>query len=208
MTGFPAVTSATVFWIDHEYDQANSSDGISRYGAYIRQRIRTVFAECWSATGDDSGRERFAAAAWRTATTPVMVPGYVRRHPRITAAQVERNDWDGSLTGIVYLIIPWPDALASSREWQRGQWWRDWPAEPSFGTGRDVYTEPTGQDLTKHPYLMASATLAFPLHPPVLPAAPTGPRDELEGKARRAVAALVTELNHVITPVISALERS
>jgi hypothetical protein len=36
MTGFPAVTSATAFWIDHEYDQANSSDGISRYGAYIR----------------------------------------------------------------------------------------------------------------------------------------------------------------------------
>src|SRR5215469_18526947 len=91
MTGFPTVTSATAFWIDHEYDQANSSDGISRYGAYIRQRISTSFAECWNGTSGDSGRERFAAAAWRTATSPVMVPGYVRRHPRLTGAQVERK---------------------------------------------------------------------------------------------------------------------
>jgi hypothetical protein len=208
MTSLPPVSSATAFWIDHEYDRDKASDGISRYGAYIRQRISTSFAACWNGTPGDSGRERFAAAVWRTATSSVMVPGYVRRHPRITGAQVERNEWDGSLTGIVELIIPWPDALASSREWRPGQWWQDWPTEPSFGTGREVYTEPTGEALTKHPYLMASAALAFPLHPQALPAAPTGPRDDLEGKARRAVAALVTELNHVITPVISALEQS
>ena len=42
---------AAAFWIDYDYDRENASDGISRYGAYVRQS--TSLAECWDGTWDD-----------------------------------------------------------------------------------------------------------------------------------------------------------
>ena len=71
------------FWIDYDYDRENASDGVSRYGAYVRQS--STLAESWDGTWDDAQvrQARFAEAAWATATTPVMSPGFVRRHPRV-----------------------------------------------------------------------------------------------------------------------------
>ncbi len=42
-------------------------------------------------------------AAWATATTPVMSPGFVRRHPRVIDATIRFNAWDATLTGSVQL---------------------------------------------------------------------------------------------------------
>src|SRR5258707_9312525 len=53
-----------------------------------------------------------AVFAWRGATPPVMSPGYVRRHPRILSARLERADWDSSLTAHVDLVIPQPPSLS------------------------------------------------------------------------------------------------
>ena len=50
--------------------------------------------------------------AWRRATPLVMSPGYVRRHPRILSARLERADWDSSLTAHVDLVIPQPRSLS------------------------------------------------------------------------------------------------
>jgi hypothetical protein len=33
------------FWIDYDYDRENASDGISRYGAYVRRS--STLAESW-----------------------------------------------------------------------------------------------------------------------------------------------------------------
>ena len=50
--------------------------------------------------------------------------------------------------------------------------------------------------------------MLFPLPPAGLPAAPDGPDDRLEGKARTAAEALVAAMNTAVTPVIGALERA
>ena len=48
------------FWIDHDYDRDRASDGVSRYGAYVRDRGH-LFAEIWDGTFESSLTERFAA---------------------------------------------------------------------------------------------------------------------------------------------------
>jgi hypothetical protein len=135
-----------------------------------------------------------------------MSPGYVRRHPRVISAHVEFNAWDGTLTGTVELVTPWPQPLARSRDWQQGTWWHDWPAD-SRG-GRDIFCEPNEQDLAAHAYLMASARLEFPLRLAARPPVPSGWRDNLEVAARETVATLVVVMNGVVAPVIETLERS
>ena len=194
------------FWIDYDYDRENASDGISRYGAYVRRS--SALAESWDGTWDDAQvrQARFAEAAWATATTPVMSPGFVRRHPRVISAVVQFNAWDATLAGSVQLVTPWPHALASSRDWRRDVWWQDWPMETLGGVR---WREPGEHELTGHAYLMASAWLVFPLRVPAgLPPAPSGPDDCVEAAAQEAVATLVRAMNAVVVPVIETLERS
>jgi hypothetical protein len=192
------------FWIDQEYDRDQASDGISRYGAYVRRS--SELAESWDGTWDDlqTRQARFAEAAWATATTPVMSPGFIRRHPRVIAAAVQVNTWDATLIGNVRLITPWPRPLTTSRAWQLGQWWQDWPAE---SRGEQRWREPDERELAGHAYLMASAWLCFPLRLS-LPQPPSGPADSVEATACKTVAALVQAMNAVIVPVIQTLEQS
>jgi hypothetical protein len=203
--GRPAMTGT--FWIDHDYDRDRASDGISRYGAYVRDR-RHLFAEIWDGTFESSLTERFAALAWQIATGPVMSPGYVRRHSRVIGAAVEVSDWDGALIAAVDLVIPQPGPLRWARV-ATGGIWRDWPADTLAGPPR--YYEPSGQDLASSPYLLASASLRFTVPPGRLPHPPAGPgnaRHALVETARDAVRELAGELNQILDPVIETLERS
>lgn len=200
------VAGGAAFWIDYDDDQERASDGLSRYGAYVRQS--SALAESWDGTWDDPlvRQARFAEAAWATATGPVMSPGFVRRHPRVICAVVQFNAWDATLNGLVQVIAPWPHALAGSRDWRRDVWWQDWQTEPLGGAR---WREPDEQELTGHAYLMTSAWLVFPLHSPAgLPPAPSGPDDSVEAAARKAVATLVGMMNAIVMPVIETLERS
>ena len=159
--------------------------------------------------GDPGTRQvRFAAAAWSTATGPVMAPGYVRHHPRVLAGKVACNAWDGTLNGLVRLVTPWPQPLAQSRAWHSaGSWWEDWPSQP-YGGDTVSYREPDDDETAARRYLMASAALIFPLSARALPAAPAGPRDDVEDRAREAVRVLTRAMNGVVAPVIELLERS
>ena len=148
----------------------------------------------------------FAATAWRVATGPVMAPGYVRFHSRILDARLGRNNWDGSMTATVTLATPWTRPLASSPEWQRGAHWRNWPVTRDFGTDDVTYHEPAEQDLTRSAYAMTSVRLAFSLPDRGLPTPPPGPTEALEITARKAVAGMVEALNHIVTPVIQAMD--
>lgn len=199
-------TSAAPFWVDEDYDRAHASDGVSRYGSYVRDRLNGLFAECWDGTfAEPSSRlVEFASAAWRTATGPVMAPGYVRFHSRVLDAQVGRSQWDGSLIAAVSLVAPWPAALTGSSEWRLGRCWRDWPTERR-GDGY-VFVDPTERDVTRHPFMQASLALAFPVPVDRLPAAPEAAGDGVEDRARQAVECLVVELNHVVGPVLGVLE--
>lgn len=193
------------FWIDADYDREYASDGKSRFGAYVRQNIKG-FAECWDGTWDEALHVRFAEQAWRVATGPIMAPGYVRRHPRILSTCLEYSYWDGSLAASIELIAPWPQPLRQSSQWikQIGHgWWHDWPMDFS-----DVYHDPSDEDISKRPYLLASASMRFTVPDDEFPVPPATEHtdDELVELARQSVAVLVAKLNRVVGPVLQRLQ--
>jgi hypothetical protein len=193
------------FSIDYEYDSDHADHaGGSRYGDYIRNS-QDWFAVCWDR---DDPKADFAAAAWRIASGPVMSPGYVRHHPKILRAALERSDWDGRLLACVDLITPAPQALRQSSEWGGGRWWRDWPAESLIG--REAYYEPGGEDLGRDPYILPSVSLrwAVPDRAVLDPPADKPSLPELQHAAKHCVVALVAELNRTVNPVLAQLERS
>jgi hypothetical protein len=194
------MNKSAAFWIDRDYDQEHASDGVSRYGAYV---LDGRF-ELWT---DDDQAVELAVFAWRRATSPVMVPGYVRRHPRICTAQLERSDWDGTLVAMVDLVIPQPEPLSWIRSEALGRQWQDWPGEWSFSTGRDTWYEPGTQDLARGPYLLATASLQFTVPSAGLAKVPERPSAPLLiAQCRDTVAALVRSLNAIVTPVINRIE--
>jgi len=109
-----------------------------------------------------------------------MSPGYVRRHPRILSARLERADWDSSLTANVDLVIPQPPSLSYLRTDEERGHWRDWPCERRFSSD-SVWYEPDTDDLARSPYLLCTASLRFTvpsadLPQPPLPAAGSSSR--------------------------------
>lgn len=193
-------TASTAFWIDHGYDREYASDGISRYGAYLRD---TTF-EPWT---DNDQPVEWAAFAWRRATGPVMSPGFVRYDPRVLSAQLERSGWDGSLAARVTLVSSWPEQFNTARAssvtlGDKDSYWQDWPTEYRGGD-TTCYYEPSEADVAARPYLLTTLSLQFTVPPAALPELPATSAALLNA-GQRAVAAVVAELNRIVGPVLAA----
>jgi hypothetical protein len=192
--------SPASFWVDCDYDRENASDGISRYGAYLRD---TAF-EPWT---DHDQAVEWAVFAWRRATGPVMSPGYVCYHPLVLATRLERSGWDGGLVARVDLVSSWPEQLKAAVTSKlspggRNLCWQDWPAE--YRGGDTVsYHEPSEADVAARPYLLATISLQFTVPSPGLPQPPATPA-ALLAAGQQAVAVVVAELNRIVGPVLSA----
>lgn len=185
------------FWIDHDYDREHASDGVSRYGAYLRD----ARFEAWT---DDDQRVELAEFAWERATGPVMSPGYVRYHPRILTARLARSDWDGSLIARVDLLTAQPEYLGRPRSDDVGGLWHDWPDEYSFARERIVYYEPGTEELARRGrYALASLSLRFTVPSGDLPD-PHGHGASL-GMCCEAVAVVVAELDRAVGPVLARM---
>jgi hypothetical protein len=189
----------TAFWIDRDYDREQASNSISRYGAYLRD----ASFEPWT---DDDQAVEWAVFAWRRATGPVMSPGYVRYHPRVLAAQLERSGWDGSLIVGVSLVSAWPEQLTRAlargvRLGEQDAYWQDWPTEYRGG---DItcYYEPSEADVAARPYLLAAIGLQFTVPSAELPE-PPATSAALLSAWQQAVAVVVAELNRIVGPVLS-----
>jgi hypothetical protein len=190
----------TAFWIDRSYDREYASNGISRYGAYLRD----ASFEPWT---DNDQVVEWAAFAWRRATGPVMSPGYVRCHPRVLAARLERSGWDGSLIAGVTLVSPWPAQITtglaqSFRLGDSDAYWQDWPTE-YLGGDTNSYHEPSEADIAARPYLLATVSLQFTVPSAALPE-PPATSAALLGAGQQAVAVVVAELNRIVGPVLGA----
>ena len=194
----------TAFWVDRGYDREYASDGVSRYGAYLRD----ASFEPWT---DDDGAVEWAVFAWERATSPVMTPGYVRCHSRVLSARLARSGWDGSLVAGVSLVSAWPERLTRAlvRAVQLGDreaYWQDWPAE--FRSGDTVsYYEPSEADVAARPYLLTTLGLQFTVPSAALPQPPTTPCERL-GAGRQAVAVVMAELNRIVGPVLAVGDTS
>jgi hypothetical protein len=193
----------TAFWVDRDYDREHASDGISRYGAYLRDAA----FEPWT---DHDQAVEWAVFAWRCATGPVMSPGYVGYHPKVLAARLERSGWDGSLVVGVDVVSAWPDQLktALARGLRLGgsrAYWQDWQDWPSEYRGGDTISHhgPNEADVAARPYLLAAVSLQFTVPSAALPEPPATSADLLSA-GQQAVAVVVTELNRIVGPVLSA----
>ena len=85
-------TTERSVWIDAAYDRKRASDGLSRYGAYVKQNL-SGFAECWDGTFEAGLPVHFAVQAWRVATGPIMAPGFVRYHRRVLSVRLDYSYW-------------------------------------------------------------------------------------------------------------------
>jgi hypothetical protein len=191
---------ATALWVDRNYDREYASDGVSRYGAYLRDAT----FEPWT---DNDQAVEWAVFAWRRATSPVMSPGYVRYHPRVLAARLERSGWDGSLVAGVNLVSSWSAELKTAlvkglRLGDRDAYWQDWPTE-YLGGDTVGYYEPSEADIAERPYVLATVSLQFTVPSAALPQ-PPATSAALLSAGQEAVAVLVAELNRIVGPVLSA----
>jgi hypothetical protein len=192
-------TDPAAFWVDRGYDRERASDGISRYGAYLRDAA----FEPWT---DHDQVVEWAVFAWRRATSPVMSPGYVCYHPRVLSAQLERRSWDGNLAAGVTLVSSWPEQLKSAlvrsvRLGDKESYWQDWPTEHRCG---DIhYYEPSEAHVAARPYLLTTVSLQFTVPSTALPEPPVTSAARLSA-GQRAVAVIVAELNGVVSPVLAA----
>lgn len=108
-----------VFWLDTDYDRANSSNGVSRYAAYVAHAA-SGFTE--DVDWYDRPAAAVAARAFNTACPPVMAPGFVAWHPRVLAARACRDDWAGDLLVTVDLVSDLPGPVAQAAGWS----WKSW----------------------------------------------------------------------------------
>jgi hypothetical protein len=194
-------TAPAAFWVDRGYDREHASDGVSRYGAYLRDAA----FEPW--TDDDQATE-WAVFAWQRATGPVMSPGYVRYHPQVLGARLERSGWDGSLVAGVTLVSAWPEQLTAVlvkavRLGDKEAYWQDWPTE-RLGGDRVSYHEPSEADVAARPYLLTTLSLQFTVPPAALPQPPATSAAVLSA-GQQAVAVVVAELNPIVGPILSAI---
>jgi hypothetical protein len=195
MTPHEAATRpGQVCWVDAAYDRANASDGVSRYGAYLRGHPEAFAPFHGPGAGGitlDAGE--FAAAALRVATGPIMSPGYVGWHPRVldhTVGHGQDPEPDRLVCGVT---------LATSLPRWLGAPWRGWTQY----LGRD-WVEP-GDD--RHAAL-ARLELRWPVPVASLPrpGTPATPGEPNLRDATAAVAALVAQVNATAGPVLARLE--
>ncbi|TMR27356.1 hypothetical protein [Actinomadura geliboluensis] len=179
-----------MFRFHDAYDRDRASDGVSRYGVYLRQHAdRFDWEE--PVTTDPA---LFARAAWEVATSPIMSPPYVDwTAERLQSVAFTTSEHDGSLIARVQVAVPRPVALAGVRGF--GDWDR-W---------NGGYHEPYDDAVARCPAMLTSTLLLFtidtgdlwrPLRVPDLDV-----RD-----AKRAVKRLAAALDARLSPVVRALD--
>jgi hypothetical protein len=180
-----------VCWIDRDHDRASASDGVSRYGAYLRDHADLFDPWGDAPDGVTCDPVEFAIAAFKAATGPIMSPGYVRWHGRVQGYDAGRSEHDGRLLLTVTLAVPSPLRLPWS--------WRGW--ERDF---HDRYLEPDD----RWPVGLARLELRWPVATDQLPT-PSPPRRPGAPNLRdatRAVTVLVEQVNTTIGPILADLE--
>jgi hypothetical protein len=199
------------FRVSDAYDRDQSSDGESRYAAYVRKNI-SLFADLgkWFDDPKTIGHE-YAAAAWKVANGPIMAPGLVGFHPRIADVSISRSDWDGELNADLTFYTDWPAELQGLRHVDGsylGDWrWSDWMQR---------FEGPSGEDIAKRPYLLTTARLILSLPAGTVPTIGDDQFPDLKNdpttiawfvqQARLSLAQLVEGLNQVVQPIINRLE--
>jgi hypothetical protein len=187
----------TAAWLDLDYDREYASDGVSRYGAYLRDR-----AWWWDDDpADDAERTAVVSAArcWEIGNGPIMGPPLVVLHPRILTATAGADEDDGrQLVLTVRLVVGLPDELRRLL----GSGWRGWQYERR-PLSEPAWVEPC--DGTGRPLRMALPTVVLSWPVPAAQLPPVGGGLPDVEAAIEAVATVAELLNGELRPVLAYL---
>jgi hypothetical protein len=180
-----------VCWVDRDHDRPAASDGVSRYGAYLRDHAALFDPWGEAADGVTADPVEFSIAAFKVATGPIMSPGYLRWHGRVRDHGAGRSEHDGRLVLSVTLAVPSPVRLG----WDWRGWERDFHGD---------WLEPND----RHPVGLARLKLRWPVGTDRLPTPgpPRRPGVPNLADAARAVVVLVDQVNATVGPVLAELE--
>ncbi|MFJ9697396.1 hypothetical protein [Kitasatospora sp. NPDC101183] len=190
----PEFDRFTLAFVDDIRDRETASDGHSRYGAYLAKS-----AECFHYDGEPLPTAEFAVIAWRTATTPVMAPGYVAVRPDLLDL-TPVTDPNGSLH--LRARIALRHAALNRRptgrfaDWERSPWER--PDEPW------PHLERPYRDNHASLLVTTEVTVPVPAHHLVRPTS-ARPGRTLTYEAKAAVAVLAEHANSDLAPLVADL---
>jgi len=186
------MTDGNLLWVNDSYDRAYASDGVSRYGAYLRQGAGRFLDWDDEPTSDVA---EFAATAFEIASGPTMSPGYIAAHPRVTDLQLHCDD-DGRRAIQLNLAATIPSELyrVMPRRWQSWQ-------QPHGEDGR--WQQPYDNDRLT---VTTALTVRVPF-PPVdlLPGACYDHGQPHTPTAQAAVRVLVEHVNTELAGLLAAL---
>ncbi|MER7952056.1 hypothetical protein ABTY59_32160 [Streptomyces sp. NPDC096079] len=185
--------------IDDDYDREYGDEG-GRFAAYVRKNIKD-FRDAWS--DDEAPHEdprRFALAAWRVATGPVMAPGYVRLRPDLHGVRLHIDEWDGALYADVTFPLPQHFLKGPRIPYE----WRDWENDDfGFGDYRSM-VEPRLENAVTPAVLTTTVVRITGRHwELVKPTAYEGPT--LVQEARRALNSIVDHINREAGPQVASI---
>lgn len=186
------MTSKPIAWTDDAYDRDYSSDGISRFGAYVRQRAH-LFIDDWEPLSPAT----FAATVWTIATAPVMSPPYVGLRHDVCDVICHVGEDGDCLLAQLEVRLPWPNGLRGNGKLAAWSSWR--PADKWDYDGPHLM-EPAED----RPALLASAVLRLPIPDAQLPAPCRFAALDV-AVAKRAVAVVCEHLNTHAAPVLAEL---
>lgn len=192
-----AWTPRTIVRIDDEYDRARASNGSSRLGAYLDDRLDS-FHE-WDEPDTPLSADEFAVAAWEVATSPMMSPGYVRTRDDLGMVRVlRREDGEGLLVSVAVPVRH--SDLKARLPYQ----WRDWERD-GFSLGDDErYRRLVGPENSDRPAVLITAEVRAPLLDMLH--TPTATRGrELHEDAKAALRLLVDQVNAAAGPIVATM---
>lgn len=190
-------TPATIARIDDEYDRERASNGSSRLGAYLDDRLDS-FHE-WDEPHTPVSAEEFAAAVWEVATSPMMSPGYVRIRPDLGRVRVQsREDGEGLLVSVAVPLLH--SALKTRLPFQ----WRDWEPYRLHLETDERYDSLIAPEDGDRPTVVVTAEVRAPLVGPLHTPTVTRGR-ELHEDAKAALRLLVDQVNAAAGPIVATM---
>lgn len=190
-------TPETLARIDEEYDRERASNGASRLGAYLDDRLDR-FHE-WDEPDTPLGAEEFAAAVWEVATSPVMAPGYVHTRPDLGAVRLAHRDDGEGLVAVVAVPVR-HGALRARLPYQ----WRDWQHDRYRLGDDEEYRQLIAPEDESRPAVLVTAEVRVPLVGDLV--APTATRGVgLVADAKAALRLLVDQVNAAAGPLVAAM---
>ncbi|TDB79673.1 hypothetical protein E1264_35200 [Actinomadura sp. KC216] len=186
-----------IFTFDDTDDRDRASDGVSRYGVYLR-RYTKLFAPCDGDGAVTADPGEFAAAAWQVATSPTMAPPYLDwTAERLQSVTFTHSEHDAALIARVQVAVPRPAALADTRlfaDWDRGDRWNR------------GYHVPDDAAMARRPAMLTSTLLLFHIPAADLYAPRFAPDRLTVTDAKASLSWLAALLHGRVAPVLAALD--